>query len=86
MRSSLLPKQTAGVVSVWKTETVRCEVITQTVTPVWVAQADPSTFTVVLAPAFLQISLQQDNTPDSTEAHVSAALIPVRLEQENPQP
>ena len=86
MRSSLLPKQTAGVVSVWKTETVRCEVITQTVTPVWVAQADPSTFTVVLAPAFLQISLQPDNTSDSTEAHVSAALIPVRFEQENPQP
>jgi hypothetical protein len=72
--------------SVWTTETVHCEVITQTVTPVWVAQADPETATIVLTPALFQVALEPDDASDPTETQVSAALIPVRFEQENTQP
>jgi hypothetical protein len=80
------PSKTLPTHSVWTTETVHTELVTQTVTPVWVAQADPETSTVILTPALFQLALQPDNPSDPTETEVSAALIPVRFAQENPQP
>jgi hypothetical protein len=85
-RSHPLSTPTNPSHSVWTTETVHREVITQTVTPVWVAQADPETSTIVLTPALFQVALESDDASDPTETQVSAALIPVRFEQENTQP
>ena len=81
-----LPARPNCAASVWTTETVHYEVITQTLTPVWVAQVDPAAAAVVLTPALFQLALQPDDASDSAEAQVSAALIPVRFEQENPKP
>lgn len=75
----------ASAASVWRTETVQCEVVTQTVTPVWIAQPDPETATVVLTPALLQMVVQPDASENDVPP-VQTALIPVRLEQENNQP
>lgn len=76
----------ASANSMWKTETVQCQVITQAVTPVWVAQADPETATITVTPALFQIALQPADDADSNASPVAATLIPVRLEQENSQP
>ncbi|MCW3097812.1 MAG: hypothetical protein JWL77_3430 [Chthonomonadaceae bacterium] len=85
-RSHPLSTPTNPSHSVWTTETVHREVITQTVTPVWVARADPETSTIVLTPALFQVALEPDDASDPTETQVSATLIPVRFEQENTQP
>ncbi len=72
---------------VWTTETVHSEIITQALTPVWVAQTDPVTATIVLTPALFQLALQSDDdAADSTTALVAATLIPIRFEQEKEQP
>lgn len=71
---------------IWTTETVHREVITETLTPVWVAQPDPTNAAIVLTPALFAVSLQPDSGSDPTQAEVSATLIPVRYEQENIQP
>ena len=81
-----LTTETNAVHSVWTTETVHCEVVTRTLTPVWIAHADPDTATVVLTPALFQLALQPDNPDDPTETQVSASLIPIRFEQEKDRP
>ena len=53
-----LTTETNAVHSVWTTETVHCEIVTQTLTPVWIAHADPETATIVLTPALFQLALQ----------------------------
>lgn len=80
------PVRTAAVTSMWSTETVHREIITRTITPVWVAYSDPSTATIVLTPALFQLALQPDDIADATASQVAATLIPVRFEQENTQP
>lgn len=80
------PIRTAGATGMWRTETVHCEVITRTITPVWVAQADPSTATIVLTPALFQLALQPDDLANPNASPVAATLIPVSFEQENTQP
>jgi hypothetical protein len=85
-RNNPLPTPMRRSNGMWKTETVRCEVITQTATPVWIAQRDPETAAILLAPALFQLTLQPDDVSNPTEAHIAAALIPVRFEQENTRP
>jgi len=72
-------------VGVWTTETVEREVVMQTLTPVWVAHADPETATITVTPALFQLALQPDDA-DPTASQIGAAIIPVRFEQEKTQP
>ena len=80
------PVGMAAANSMWSTETVHREVITRTITPVWVAHTNPDTATIVLTPALFQLALQPDDIADTTASPVAATLIPVRFEQENNQP
>ncbi|MCW3055073.1 MAG: hypothetical protein JWN14_4243 [Chthonomonadales bacterium] len=79
----LPPNRSAGV---WTTETVEREVVMQTLTPVWVAHADPETATITVTPALFQLALQPDDDADPTATQIGATLIPVRFEQENTHP
>ncbi len=85
-RNNPLPTTTRRSNGIWKTETVHCEVITQTATPVWIAQRDPETAAILLAPALFQLTLQPDDASNPAEAHIAATLIPVRFEQEDIRP
>ena len=80
------PAQTQPTAGLWTKEIVQREVITQTVTSVWVAQSDSATASIILTPALFQLALQPEDGSDATDAPVAATLIPVSLEQENNQP
>lgn len=81
-QNSALPTPSNRSAGVWTTETVEREVVMQTLTPVWVAHADPETATITLTPALFQLALQPNDDADPAAAEVRAALILVQFEQE----
>ena len=86
VQNSPLPPTTNRSASVWTTETVEREVVTQTLTPVWVAHTDPETATITMTPALFQLALQPNDDADPAAAEVRAALILVQFEQEKTHP
>jgi hypothetical protein len=66
--------------SLWTTEIVQRVVVTETVTPIWIAKTDPVTATVVVTPALFQLSLQPDDAADTGTSQVAATIIPVSFE------
>ncbi len=82
-------QQSASVAaSVWKTEIVERAIVTQSLTPVLVAQPDTQNACYFLRPALLRLALLPDDSDSDAESppFLSTTLIPVRIELEEQRP